>query len=402
MKIVAGLVPLLLVAASAAASPTATERFVAYHEAASRAGWQKPDEVVGALGLRGGETVVDLGAGSGYFTRPLARAVGPKGNVIALDVDARLLDYLRLRAKQEQLDNVEARKVDAADTGLPRASVDLVFLCNTYHQIQDRADYVRRLAAALKPGGRIVIVDFHKREDIPEGPTFADKLPRERVIAEVARAGLELAGEETFLPYQYLLTFRRADPAPAYSLAELSRDVDAAMHGTADRDRRAKQVESALKRFVAARALPAEYQRPHPGLEVTTYLLHVAPDGADSIAALVFRPHARTPMHDHQAWVVWGVYSGREQESRFERRDRGPGRFPELVPLFTKVLPDDGTSFIPEPPADLHVVENLGDSESVSIHVHSTDISKQVRNSYDTKKEAVVPFVQSYVRAESQ
>jgi cyclopropane fatty-acyl-phospholipid synthase-like methyltransferase len=104
------------------------EKYIAFLERADRATWQKPDEVVKALGLSGGETVVDLGAGSGYFTFRLAQVL-PRGKVIAEDVEAEMIRHIHHKATREGLHNVQAVLIQPADPGIP-AEADLVFVCD--------------------------------------------------------------------------------------------------------------------------------------------------------------------------------------------------------------------------------------------------------------------------------
>src|SRR5262249_32059366 len=114
----------------------------------ARDAWQRPDEVVALLGLRPGMTVVDLGAGTGYFEPQLARAVGPSGRVLALDVEPDMVRYLRERAARAGLANVEARTVAPDDPGLGAGTVDRVLIVDTWHHLPDRAAYARKLTAA--------------------------------------------------------------------------------------------------------------------------------------------------------------------------------------------------------------------------------------------------------------
>jgi len=111
---------------------------------------------------------------------------------------------------------------------------------------------------------------------------------------------------------------------------------------------------------------------------------------------LVFQPHARTTIHDHQSWVVWGTYSGKERETRFRRKDLPGESFPDLFPVWSREFSAGEVSFIDPPPGDIHDVENVDDRVSISLHIHATDISKQERNSYDIKTKTVRSFVQSY------
>jgi predicted metal-dependent enzyme (double-stranded beta helix superfamily)/predicted methyltransferase len=368
-------------------------RLVRYLENPDRARWQKPDDVVRALHLGAGQTVTDLGAGSGYFARRFGAAVGPRGTVDAADVDAELLGYLKSTLDSREDANVIPRHVAADDPGLTPASADLVFVCNTYHQLNDRVSYLRKLAPGLKPGGRVTVVDFHKRENILEGPPFAEKVDRETVLGEFREAGFELDREEYFLPYQYFLVFRRA---PSHSFDLLARSVSEVMRSGADVREQQWQVAALLSQYLQGQTLEARFQRPNPALPVTTYLLHADPEGRFSIAALVFQPHSRTTVHDHQSWVVWGTYIGEERETRYRRTELAGDKFPRLVPAWSQVFAAGGVSFIDPPPADIHDVENVGDSVSVSLHVHATDIAKQARNSYDLKRRIVKSFVQSY------
>jgi predicted metal-dependent enzyme (double-stranded beta helix superfamily)/ubiquinone/menaquinone biosynthesis C-methylase UbiE len=389
--------------ACAARAPTAPSaaakvkaRYVAYLESPARADWQKPDEVVAALHLTAGETIADLGAGTGYFARRLARVVGPAGRIDALDVDRDLLAHLQDAVESQGLANVTTRRVAADDPGLPAESTDLVFVCNTYHQLRDRVAYLGKLARALNADGRISVVDFHKREDIPEGPLYADKLARETVVEEFRRAGFALEREESFLPYQYFLVFRRA---PRYSFEPLARAITDVMRSEARVRDKQWRVAALLSDYLQQGSLEARFRRPDPRLAVTTYLLYADPDGLFSIAALVFQPRARTTIHDHQAWVVWGTLSGAERETRYRRQDLPGQSFPRLTPAWSKVFAAGDVSFIDPPPQDIHDVENSGDAVSISLHVHATDISKQARNSYDTKHRIVRSFLQSYERA---
>ena len=176
----------------------------------ARDAWQKPHAVVAALGLAPGATVVDLGAGTGYFAKDLSAAVGARGAVLAADTEPALVAHLRARAEREGLANLVPILASADNPRLPAAGADVVLIVDTYHHIDDRVAYLRRLKDALKPSGRVAVVDWQKR-DLPVGPELAHKLAREQVIDEMSRAGYRLTAEPELLPYQYFLIFTPAD-----------------------------------------------------------------------------------------------------------------------------------------------------------------------------------------------
>lgn len=182
------------------------ERWKAVFDDPARDAWQKPEATVAALGLRPGSTVADLGAGTGYFSRWLSAAVGPGGTVLAVDTEPNLVAYLRERAEREHTDNVVPILASPANPRLPHAGVDLVLVVDTYHHIDARPTYFRSLRRALRPGGRVAVVDWQKRE-LPVGPPMEHKLAREQVVDEMTAAGYVLAGEPDLLPYQYFLVF---------------------------------------------------------------------------------------------------------------------------------------------------------------------------------------------------
>lgn len=172
--------------------------------------WQKPEQVVEALELRPGARVVDLGAGTGYFSRHLATAVGESGTVFAVEVEPNLVVHLRERAENEKTPNVIPILASLDNPRLPRAVVDLVLIVDTFHHIDDRLGYLRRLRSALTPGGRVAIIDWLKRE-LPVGPDVDHKIPRQQVIREMEKAGYRLTQAPDLLPYQYFLIFEPVD-----------------------------------------------------------------------------------------------------------------------------------------------------------------------------------------------
>lgn len=187
-----------------------TEHFAQRFDDPARDAWQRPDEVLQHLALAPGHIVADVGAGTGYFVERLARAVGPTGRVLALDVEPNMVSHLRERARARGLDNVIARRVAADDPGLEAQSVDRVLIVNTWHHIAERAAYARRLAHALTPGGQVWIVDFTLESDL--GPPAAHRIPPERVVEELTAGGLraEIVQPEA-LPKQYLVRAARRD-----------------------------------------------------------------------------------------------------------------------------------------------------------------------------------------------
>jgi SAM-dependent methyltransferase len=179
------------------------ERWARIFDDPARDAWQKPDAVIRALALAPDALVADLGSGTGYFAVRLARAV-PSGHVYGVDVEPDMVRYLTERGRREGLTNVTAVEAAPQDARLPRP-VDLVLVVNTYHHIAERSDYFGRLRRALRPGGRLAIIDF--LPDAPAGPPRHTRIPAAFVKGEMGQAGYDLLTEHTFLPYQFFLVF---------------------------------------------------------------------------------------------------------------------------------------------------------------------------------------------------
>jgi ubiquinone/menaquinone biosynthesis C-methylase UbiE len=180
--------------------------YIAMLEDPARDAYQKPHEVMAALGLEDGETVADIGAGSGYFALRLAAHVGRKGTVFAVDIDPEMILHLNRRVRDAGAWNVRTILAPPHDPLLPDGSVDRFFICDTWHHIEDHAGYLARMKRMLRPGGEVVMIDFHKKE-LPVGPPVSMKIAREDLIRQMEQAGFRLAREHTFLPYQYFLVF---------------------------------------------------------------------------------------------------------------------------------------------------------------------------------------------------
>ena len=204
-------------------------------EAPDRDEWQRPHQILDALGIADASVVADVGAGSGWFTVRLARRVGPNGLVYAQDVQPEMLAAITRRVQREGLANVRPVLGRGSDPRLPRGALDAVLVVDVVHEIDDRVTLFRNLASALKPVGRIGVVDFRPGGAGP-GPDAQDRVAPEVIEEEAARAGLVLQRRETFLPFQYFLIFGRPDataatPTPARRAAPGGRPARPARPG---------------------------------------------------------------------------------------------------------------------------------------------------------------------------
>ena len=170
----------------------------------ARDAWQKPHEVIQALGLKPDAVVADIGSGTGYFAARLSHML-PRGKVYGLDTEPDMVKYLAGRARREGLKNITAIQATPGDPRLPEKA-DLVMLVDVYHHVGERESYFRKLRDSLKPGGRLAIIDF--RMESREGPPKSARITPDQVKAELARAGYTLAAEHGFLPNQYFLIFQ--------------------------------------------------------------------------------------------------------------------------------------------------------------------------------------------------
>ena len=173
--------------------------------------WQLPDQIMDALGIAERSVVADIGAGGGWFTIRLARRVGAGGLVFAEDIQPQMLEATMRRVAREGLGNVRRVLGAPDDPRLPPGSCDAVLLLDTYHELDNPGAMLRSIAKALKPQGRIGVVDF-KRDGLGPGPALEERVDPEQIVRDAEAAGLRLVSRETFLPYQFMLVFSRPQP----------------------------------------------------------------------------------------------------------------------------------------------------------------------------------------------
>jgi ubiquinone/menaquinone biosynthesis C-methylase UbiE len=186
-----------------------SKAYIAFLEDPARDAYQKPHEVVMALGIKEGERIADIGAGSGYFSLRFAQHVGAGGQVLAVDISPDMILHLNQRIRDAGVGNIRTILALPDDPLLPPAAVDRVFICETWHHIADHPRYFAQIKKILKPGGQVIIIDFFKKET-PVGPPMEMRVSREAVMKEFEQNGFRLVKEHTFLPYQYFLIFTAA------------------------------------------------------------------------------------------------------------------------------------------------------------------------------------------------
>lgn len=168
----------------------------------------KIPEVVAALKIKPGQKVADIGAGSGLFEAPLAKAAGPSGKVYAVEIDAGFFPEIKRRAAEGGVTNVETILGKFTDPALPSRDIDLVLFHDVMHHIEGRAAYVKTMATYLAPGGRVAVVDF----EAGKGPhTTAPELEvsREQLTRWMTDAGFTLAEDVKLFDDRYFLIFSR-------------------------------------------------------------------------------------------------------------------------------------------------------------------------------------------------
>lgn len=167
---------------------------------------QKPEEIIAAMHIRAGSSVADIGTGTGYMLPHLSRAVGPSGQVFGEDIQTQFLDEARRRAADDHLSNVQLVLGTETDPKLPASSIDTALVLDVYHHFNYPGKMLAGIARALKPGGRLVIVEYYKK-----GREGHIRLERDDVIREIESFGYKLDSKiDAIGNQQYMLTFSRS------------------------------------------------------------------------------------------------------------------------------------------------------------------------------------------------
>jgi len=193
-------------------APRKAEEWVTTLEGPQRVATQKIDRVLSKLSLKSGMVVADIGAGSGLFSRPLAKAVTPAGKVYAVDIQQDLLDYIDKRDKEENIRNIRTVLGEFNDPKLPARDVDLVFINDVLHHIQNRAVYLKALGTYVKPAGRIAIIEMDKNDpNTPHKNQPELLVGREEIQQWMSDAGFRLVAEhaDLFPGTKWFLVFGR-------------------------------------------------------------------------------------------------------------------------------------------------------------------------------------------------
>lgn len=169
---------------------------------------EAPRRLLATLGLRPGMVVADVGAGSGYLTFPMSRAVGKTGKVLAIDIQAEMLDIIRARAKKGGVGNVVTILGTEDDSKVPAGSTDLMLLVDVYHELGRPYEMTRNMIRGLKKGGSLVLVEYRKED--PRVPIKElHKMSQVQVKQEMAVHPLEFVRTVSTLPRQHVLIFRK-------------------------------------------------------------------------------------------------------------------------------------------------------------------------------------------------
>jgi ubiquinone/menaquinone biosynthesis C-methylase UbiE len=193
-------------------APKKADEWVTTLEGPQRVATQKIPEVLAKLRLKPGMVVADIGAGSGLFSRPLAKAVAPSGKVYAVDIQQDLLDYIGKRDQEENIRNVQTVLGEYDDPKLPARNVDLAFINDVLHHIQHRAQYLKALATYLKPSGRLAIIEMDKNDpNTPHKNQPELLVSREEIVKWMSDAGFKLVEDhpDLFPGTKWFLVFGR-------------------------------------------------------------------------------------------------------------------------------------------------------------------------------------------------
>ncbi|MCI0378768.1 MAG: class I SAM-dependent methyltransferase [Gemmataceae bacterium] len=186
------------------------KKYLGVFEGESREIFAKRKEIVAACKLKPGMAVADIGAGTGLFTRMMAQEVGPKGNVYAVEIAQRFLDHIDKTCKDAGIKNVELVKCSQTGAELPAASIDLAFICDTYHHFEFPYKTMASIHQALKPGGQVVVIDFIR---IPgksrEWILGHVRAGQEKFTQEIVDSGFKQTEEKKFLEENYFLRFEK-------------------------------------------------------------------------------------------------------------------------------------------------------------------------------------------------
>lgn len=171
------------------------------------------EKMLKALGVKPGQTVCDMGCGNGFYTLPLAKFVGPKGKVFAVDIQPEMLTLLRERAGAAQIKNIKPLLGTLVDPKLPEREIDLILLVDVYHEFSHPEQMLAAMRKSLKPGGRVALVEF--RLEDPNVPIkLLHKMSKQQILKEFPANGYKLVEQYDELPWQHLMFFER-DDAPA-------------------------------------------------------------------------------------------------------------------------------------------------------------------------------------------
>ena len=169
---------------------------------------ERPDLLLPALHLRAGDRAADIGAGTGYYTRRLAAAVGTNGLVYAVEIQQEMLDILTNKMAAAKIDNVRPVLGTVEDPRLPAAGLDLILMVDVYHEFDHPAEMVAGMVRALKPGGRLVFVEF--RGEDPQVPIkLVHKMTEAQVKKELAGFPLKWVETNETLPWQHVIIFQK-------------------------------------------------------------------------------------------------------------------------------------------------------------------------------------------------